>query len=71
MRLCIRLVLLVLLSFYLETNFNSHVHMLQRTELVIGRPAERLHDLVYSRDEFTVSEISESLEITISRFIHC
>lgn len=25
----------------------------------IGRPAERLHDLIYSSDEFTVSEISE------------
>lgn len=25
----------------------------------IGRPAERLHDLIYSSDEFTVNEISE------------
>ncbi len=25
----------------------------------IGRPAERLHDLIYSNDEFTVNEISE------------
>lgn len=46
-------------EFLLRDKFQFSRPYVAKNGIEIGRPAERLHDLIYSGDEFTVSEISE------------
>ena len=46
-------------EFLFRDKFQFSRPYVAKNGIEIGRPAERLHDLIYSRDEFTVSEISE------------
>lgn len=46
-------------EFLLRDKFQFSRPYVAKSGVEIGRPAERLHDLIYSGDEFTVSEISE------------
>lgn len=46
-------------EFLFRDRFQFSRPYVAKNGIEIGRPAERLHDLIYSRDEFTVSEISE------------
>lgn len=46
-------------EFLFRDKFQFSRPYVAKNGVEIGRPAERLHDLIYSRDEFTVSEISE------------
>jgi len=46
-------------EFMFRDKFQFSRPYVAKNGIEIGRPAERLHDLIYSRDEFTVSEISE------------
>lgn len=46
-------------EFLFRDKFQFSRPYVAKNGIDIGRPAERLHDLIYSSDEFTVSEISE------------
>ena len=46
-------------EFLFRDKFQFSRPYVAKNGVEIGRPAERLHDLIYSSDEFTVSEISE------------
>lgn len=46
-------------EFLFRDKFQFSRPYVAKSGVEIGRPAERLHDLIYSSDEFTVSEISE------------
>lgn len=47
------------LEFLFRDRFQFSRPYVAKNGIEIGRPGERLHDLIYSSDEFTVSEISE------------
>lgn len=48
-----------ILEFLFKNEFQFLRPYIAKNDVEIDRPSERLHDLIYSRDEFTVSEISE------------
>ncbi|WP_418846882.1 hypothetical protein, partial [Phocaeicola sp.] len=48
-----------ILEYLYNDKFQFSRPYIAKNGINIGRPAERLHDLIYSADEFEVSEISE------------
>ena len=48
-----------ILEYLFNDKFQFSRPYIAKNDVDIGRPAERLHDLIYSTDEFEISEISE------------
>ena len=50
------------LEYLFRDNFQFARPYIAQNGIDIGRPAERLHDLIYSSDKFTISDISEFIK---------